>query len=80
MPHPHFSSVFSASELMNHLAAFGCDYQVDLHPNLVPYQGCDPVKNVLVRAANELNCLQKTIEKIDEKTAQIKANRAFVQE
>ena len=78
MPFPQFSTVLTGPEFINHLVAHNCDYLHDLHPNIVPFQACNPARNMLVRAANMANVVQKTIAGIDGQTEKMKANAAFV--
>ena len=53
------SNQFTGPELQTHFDYYQIDRERDLHPDLVPYRGCDSRTNTLVRCAVWINCCQK---------------------
>jgi len=54
-----FSNQFTGSELMQHFVFWGINYLTDIHPDLLPYRGCDQSTGTFVRNVFWINCLQK---------------------
>ena len=53
------SSQFTAVEFTRHLRKLGCDWEKEVHHDLLPYRGCDEKTKAFVRFICWLNCLQK---------------------
>jgi hypothetical protein len=54
-----FSNQFTGPELLQHFNHWRIPYETDIHPDLLPYRGCDRSSNTFVRTVFWMNCLQK---------------------
>jgi len=44
-----FSNQFTGPELLQHFNHWRIPYETDIHPDLLPYRGCDRSSNTFVR-------------------------------
>jgi hypothetical protein len=54
-----FSNQFTAQEFQQHLDFWGIDAVAHVHPDMLPYRGCDEKSGQFIRFTAWLNCLQK---------------------
>jgi len=59
-----FSNQFTAQEFQQHLDYWGIDAVLHVHPDMLPYRGCDEKSEQYVRFTAWLNCLQKDFDEI----------------
>ena len=73
-----FSNQFTAQEFQQHLDFWGIDAVAHVHPDMLPYRGCDEKSGQFVRFTAWLNCLQKDFDEILRISNLMKACRLWV--